>query len=189
MQGRWKTVAILLLLAGVSAWLLNKAGLNRSTDQTIDVQTPDYTMENFTTWSMELDGNPKNRLQATFMAHYPETDATELYSPRLLLYRPDRFPLHVISDKGWATNDNDVLLLEGNVRIWEEDDAGLKVMEIITRDVRVLVDQEYAETDQPATLTRNRLTVTATGVRAWLNENRMEFLNNVHTVITPEKFN
>ncbi len=180
---------VLLVLAGFSAWLLNKMVSGRSTEVDREVQVPDYTMENFTTWNMEEDGNPKNKLQAAYMAHYPDNDATEFHKPYLQLFRQDRAPLHVIAEKGWATNNNDVLLLEGTVRFWEEDADGATTLEIITRDVRVLVDQEYAETDQPATLIHDRTTVRATGVRAWLKENRMELLKNVHTTIAPEDIN
>jgi len=186
MPARWKTVIILLLVATASAWLLNKLTTGESTETTEFKHDPDYYMVNFTTWSMNEDGSPKNILNADYMAHYPDSDTTELINPRLEVFRDNKQPLNIVADKGWVTDNNEVILLTGKVRLWEEDTEGNVRMEIISSDLKILPGQEYAETEQPATLTRGRITVNTTGMRAWMKENRMEFLNNVHTIISSE---
>ena len=178
---------ILLLLALASAWLLNKLTTDKSTASSDFRHDPDNYMENFTTWTMAEDGTPKNILNADYMAHYPDSDTTELTNPRLEVFRKDKFPIKIIADKGWVTDGNEVILLAGNVRLWEEDAAGKSKMEIISSDVKILPDQEYAETEKPVKLTRGNVTVTTTGMRAWMKESRVELLNNVHTTIPPEK--
>jgi lipopolysaccharide export system protein LptC len=188
MPARWKTVIILILLASASAWLLNKLTSGESTAMSQIRHDPDYYMENFTTWTMEEDGNPKNILTADYMAHYPDSDALELVNPRLEVYRKDKLPVRIIADKGWVTDGNEVILLTGNVRLWEEDAAGNKKLEIISTDVRILPDQEYAETDNPARLIRGNIITNATGLRAWMKESRLELLGNVQTIISPEEY-
>lgn len=186
MPARWETVIILLLVATASAWLLNKLTTGESTDTTEFRHDPDYYMENFTTWSMGEDGVPKNILNADYMAHYPDSDTTELTNPRLEVFRDHKQPVNIIADKGWVTDGNEVILLSGKVRLWEEDAEGNIRMEITSTDVKILPELEYAETEKPATLTRGRITVNTTGMRAWMKESRIEFLNNVHTIISPE---
>jgi lipopolysaccharide export system protein LptC len=187
MPARWKTVIILLLLASASAWLLNKLTTDESTVSSEFSHDPDYYMENFTTWTMAEDGKPRNILNADYMAHYPDSDTTELTNPRLEVFRKDKLPINIIADKGWVTDGNEVILLTGNVRLWEEDAEGNTGMEIITSDVKILPDQEYAETEKPAKLIRGKITINTTGMRAWMRESRLELLNNVHTIIPPEK--
>ena len=47
----------------------------------------------------------------------------------------------------------------------------------------ILIDKEYAETDKPATLINKNSITNSTGMRIYLQEQRMEFLNNVQTTI------
>jgi len=187
MYERWKTVITMLLLAVASAWLLHKITSAKAPVAGKPPHQPDYYMENFTTTNMEQDGTLKNRLEAEYMAHYPDDNTTELKKPRLMVPREDSQPVNIIADKGWVTADNKVILLSGNVNLWQNDAGGNKKIEIITSDVRILTDEEYAETDQPATFTGKGTTVRAVGVRAYLKEGRLKLLNNVHATISPEK--
>ena len=67
------------------------------------------------------------------------------------------------------------------------DEFGELKLEVITEDARILVDQSYAETDKPATLIGKRSVVNSIGMRAYLQEERMEFLSNVQTTIAPRQ--
>ncbi len=58
---------------------------------------------------------------------------------------------------------------------------------MIAEDARVLVDQKYAETDKAATLITKRSVTNSIGMRAYLQEQRMEFLSNVQTTIEPRQ--
>ncbi len=148
---------------------------------------PDYYMEHFSTLTMEQDGRPKNRLIAEYMAHYPDDDTIELINPRLEIYKEAKPPMIITSDKGWVTSNNKVILLTGDVDLWQDDDAGLRELEVITSDVRVLLDQDYAETDSHATIKKQNSVVDADGVRAYFKQNRLELLNNVQGKLHPKK--
>lgn len=187
MLERWKIVIVMLLLAAGSAWLLNKitSGKIRATREPL--HQPDYYMENFRTFNLEQDGTLKNRLRAEYMAHYPDDDTTELVRPMLEIPRSDNQSINIIADKGWVTADNEVILLAGNVNLWQNDAAGNKRLEIITSDVRILVNQEYAETDKPSTFIGKDTTVKATGAKAYLKEGRLKLLHNVHATISSAK--
>ena len=182
-SGRWKLALLLIVAAGFSYWVLEKLTGDDLTTINKLAHYPDYYMENFTTLTMNQDGNPKNRLHAVYMAHYPDDDTSELHEPELEIFRQDRQPIIVTADKGWVTSNNEVILLTGNVYLHQNDEFGNLKVELITEDVRVLVDQKYAETDQPATLISGRTVVNSIGMRAYLQEQRLEFLSNVRTTI------
>lgn len=188
MSLRIKVIIMLLALAVISAatynWLSNDPDLlinNRA------AHYPDYYMENFSTLTMEQDGQPKNKLYADYMAHYPDDDTIELTRPRLEIYKPDKPPMIITSDKGWVTSNNKVILLSGDVDLWQDDQDGLRELEINTADVRVLLDQDYAETDKHATIKKQNTVVDADGVRAYFKHNRLELLDNVYGKIEPKK--
>lgn len=189
MTNRWKIAVFLIALVIGSTWLLHRLGDVDDKKDEIIRHDPDYYMENFTTTTMEEDGSLKNRLTADYMAHYPENDTTELNRPQLEVFRKDKQPLMIIADKGWVTSDNEVILLTGAVKIRENGQDGARKMEITTTDVRILTEQEYAETDKPATFTNRQSIITATGVRAFFREERVELLSNVQTTIEPDATN
>lgn len=180
---RRRLAVILAIAAGVSYWVLRSITEEEEVALRDLAQYPDYYMENFTTLTMNLDGLPKNRITAEYMAHYPDDDTTELHQPRMEIFQETKPPINVRSDKGWVTSNNEVILLSGNVYLYQNDDVGNKIVEVIAEDARVLVNEDYAETDNAATVIRRHTVTNSTGMRAYMREQRMEFLNNVHTTI------
>ena len=142
-------------------------------------------MEDFTTLNMKLDGTPKNKIKADYMAHYPENNTTELRKPVMEFYRLNKPPIHVLADKGWVTADNQVILLIGNVEMWEDDEFGNRILQINTSEAKILPDLKYAETEKFTTIISHRSTITGMGMRSHFDESRLEILNNVHTTIAP----
>jgi len=189
MQNRWNIALLLGFLAIGSAWLLNRLTEDKSITSTLLRHDPDYYLENFSTLTMDQDGSPKNKLFAEYMAHYPDDNTTELIKPRLEVYRQGKTPIIAISDKGWVTADNEVILLSGAVKLWQDNINGERELELVTSDVKILTKQEYAETDKAATMQGKRTTASAVGVRAYFKENRIELLNNVHGKILPKQIN
>jgi len=182
---RWKIVIVLSLLAIGSAWLLNRLSETGSTEISILRHDPDTYMHELTTLTMNQDGSPKNKLYADYMAHYPDDNTIELINPKLEIFRPEKPPTTITAEKGWVTEDNEVILLSGETRLIQLNANGIRELEIITSDVRVLMEQEYAETDKPAIIYGKKTTIKSTGMNAYLGENRLELLNNVYTKILP----
>lgn len=165
--------------AGLLKWLSEEPGRSVRADD----RAPDYYMEDFTTLMMKQDGKPKNKLAATYLAHYPYDDSTELIKPSMEIFREDKLPLYITAEKGRLEGDDDTLLLYGIVKLWEYDEAGRPTLEVSTTDVRVSLDDEYAETDQYTTIVTNHATITGTGMRAFLPESRLEVINHEKTTI------
>ena len=183
MSQRLIIVAFLVITALGSAWLLNVVSQQRLSSDKEGYHEPDYYMEDFTTLTMNQDGTPKSSLYAVHMAHYPDNDTSELLQPEMELYRTTRLPLYVSADKGWVTADNEVILLKGNVQLWEDDADGKRILQVNTSEAKVLVDLDYAETDKAATIKTKRTTINGIGLRAYFDDSRLEILKDVHTYI------
>ena len=183
MSQRLIIVVILIVTALGSTWLLNIVSRQKTDATTGELHEPDYYMEDFTTLTMREDGTPKSSLYAVHMAHFPDDDTSELLQPEMEMYRTSRLPLFVRADKGWVTSNNEVILLKGNVQLWEDDENGERILQVDTSKAKVLIDQDYAETDQAATIKTRRTTINGIGLRAYFEDSRLEVLKDVHTYI------
>lgn len=173
----------LFLAAGLTTWLLRYLSAEREGPGAGAYHDPDYYMEDFSTLTMEEDGRPKTRLRAVYMAHYPDNDTIELLRPTMEVYRVGRLPLFISAERGWVTDDNNVVVLRGNVRLWEDDAVGKRVLQVDTTEVKVLLDSEYAETDKPAVIVSKQSTISGTGMRAYFKESRLEVIKHERTTI------
>ena len=148
------------------------------TDRPADA--PDAYMDTFVTVEMDDTGRPKRRLEADRMV-YRADRTVMLTNPYYVLYRTEREPWHVRSERGQVSPGGNVVLLTGGVDIWRNDGDGARNLDIRTEDLRVLPESEYGETAGPATITMPASTSTGVGMRAWLDETRIELLSEVRT--------
>ena len=76
-------------------------------------------------------------------------------------------------------------MLLGEVNIWRNTPEGKRELHIETEDLKVLPREEYAETELPVSISTPESLTLAKGMRAYLDESRMELLSNVRTKIEP----
>ncbi|HTT07503.1 MAG TPA: LPS export ABC transporter periplasmic protein LptC [Gammaproteobacteria bacterium] len=169
----------LLVAVLLTGWWLYDLDREAMRAKALKTHEPDYFMENFVRTQLDTAGQKKHRLQAKMMLHYPDDGSTELVQPLLEVYNADGPPWHVKSERGWISAKHDLVLLRGEVQIWRETAGGARDFEVLTRDVRVLPDDRYAETAQPAIIRSPSAEYHAVGMRAWLDENRLELLKQV----------
>ncbi len=160
---------LLLLLTGGSWWLAQRS--EREVPFQPEPHSPDYYLENFTAITTGTDGRPQKQLTAERMMHYPDDDSTELTQPRMTLYDAERRPpWRIRSEQGWVSGDRQLLLLQGQVNI-DRDAAPPEVrpLHLVTRDLRVQPENNYAETDQDVYASSDRSWVKARGMQVWFS--------------------
>lgn len=183
--GTWLPTAMLAILAVASTVWLAKLGNVDEKTKRFTGHAPDLTMEEFEVTTMGEDGTPLRRLSAAYMAHFTDTETKELKHPHLVVYREESEPWHVASERGWVSAENDVLMLLGKVDIWRNSTDGMREVHIETEDLRVLPNDEYAETTLPVRFSTRGSLTTGTGMRAFLGESRVQLVSKVKTVINP----
>ncbi len=184
---RHGAMLIMVALTLASYWVLKQLQPDLFATHRSQRHVPDFYMENFVTTTMDETGVPKRRVEAEYMAHYPDTDTHEFQRPDMLIYQPNRGPWHVRSERGWLSASGDVMLLLGKVHIWRNSTGDQKALDVKTEDLRVLPDREYGETDKAVVITTATSRTTGTGMRANLAENRLEILNDVRTHYEPKR--
>jgi lipopolysaccharide export system protein LptC len=145
--------------------------------------TPDYYIIDMVRHTMDRNGDLQNVLMADEVYHYPDDNSTELTRPRMEIYNEEQNPWEVVAERGTLKANTDLVVLHGRVEIWRLDDAGQREFEIITSELRVFPNVEYAETDNAATI-RSFNSVTKTkGFRANFGHHRLELRERVRSHI------
>jgi lipopolysaccharide export system protein LptC len=172
-----------LLLSAATFWLWHV--LTREAPNLPDARrhTPDYYIIDMVRHTMDRNGDLQNVLMADEVYHYPDDNSTELTRPRMEIYNEEQNPWEVVAERGTLKANTDLVVLHGRVEIWRLDDAGQREFEIITSELRVFPNVEYAETDNAATI-RSFNSVTKTkGFRANFGHHRLELRERVRSHI------
>lgn len=179
----WLQGFALAVLALASAWLLSLLDKDEEFDSEAERHDPDFYMHHFTAVSMDKSGRPARQIAAEKMVHFPDTDTNELTEPRILIHGDDngRGDWHIVAENGWISSDNSVVLLQGPVELWQEDANKEHVIDIITRDMRILLKDDYVETDKPARISTGSGQIESDGFRAYIDERRIQLLSRVKT--------
>ncbi len=178
---RWVVLVVLLIGAVLTGWVLERFDDDKRVVRKARDHDPDYYMQNFVRTAMDAEGWVKDRLSADFMVHYPDDDTSELVQPRLEIYNESDDPWHVVAERAWVGPGNDVVLLYGEVEIWRPGADGGRRLEVLTRDLRVLMREDYAETDNPTIIRSPTMVVNSIGMRANFGRNRIELVDQVRS--------
>ncbi|MEM7404882.1 MAG: LPS export ABC transporter periplasmic protein LptC [Pseudomonadota bacterium] len=181
---RWLPTLTLLVLAAATAIALRQFDEATKPEGRPRVDTPDFFMEEFVTTFMGPDGSPDRTLKARELVHFPSTNTKELEEPYLIMYQTDAPAWHVRSERGWISAAGDVVILLGAVHVWRIGDSGERLIDIHTRDLRILPATDYGETDKPVTIRTADQRSVGVGMRAFLTESRLELLAQVRTHVT-----
>lgn len=181
----------LLLLAGIRTWQLAEQPATQGASPTLLEQRSgprvDYYARNFQVVSTDAQGKPIRRLWAEQMRHYRDDNTTELDQPDFRVFAEDRPPIRINSENGWISADGEMVLLSGPTVLLREGSDTLAPLRIVTSNVRIQPNQDYAETDEKATVTSGASIVHTTGMQAWLRApSRYKFLSEVRGHYVPD---
>ena len=178
---RWLPTAILLVAAAGTSILVRQLEETATPSATTRTDSPDFFMENFVTTFMGPDGQPDRTLKARQLVHFPSTNSKELEQPYLVMFQTGAPAWHVRSERGWISATGDVVILLGAVHAWRTTETGERIIDIHTRDLRILPATDYGETDQAVTIATADQRSVGMGMRAFLSESRLELMAQVKT--------
>lgn len=149
-----------------------------------DFAVPDYTLKQFNLLSLNQDGTIQRQLQALDMVHFDRADA-QFVRPYLVGYEAGLPVLYAHSEYGSASSDGKLIRMLGQAWLWRYNAEGQRILELVSRDVTLVPDQEYAETAAYAELRTPGVETTGVGLRAFLQTNYLEFLSQVKSLYEP----
>jgi lipopolysaccharide export system protein LptC len=109
---------------------------------------------------------------------YPES-GTELTEPYLVFYIDAQPAWYVRAQSGQVSEDRQTVWLLGETRLWRYNALNEWELQVVTRDVMLKPEDQYAQTDAPALITAPGGFMQGVGLRAYLPERRLELLAQV----------
>ena len=163
-------LSIPLFLMAATSWWLMKFYQSTQPGLTNERHDPDYFMENFTAIAMNEQGFPRHRLQGESMLHFMDDDTTEVSTPNIIIYdahNARKPPWYIQSERGRMSSDGKLIWLLGHVEIHRAAAQSTRPVSIITRNLRVQPQNNYAETDAQAIIESGNLVQIGIGMQAF----------------------
>ncbi|BAO43382.1 LPS export ABC transporter periplasmic protein LptC [Thiolapillus brandeum] len=161
---------LLLLLLGVLGftwWASRPEPSAISTTQTPGKDVQDYSLNGLALRQFDIQGQLSHRLLAEDMQHYRGSGLTRIQTPEYILYEQGSPVWTVNAARGELSSDQTLLKLFGKTTLEREADDMHPAMRLETADLRIYPHKEYAETDEPVTVTSEQNWIKSTGMQAW----------------------
>lgn len=169
---------VLLSLLALTWWALDTDRPSESGGPLATEQVIDYFVEELELTTFSAAGDPLRHLQAEKLLHHENSGETLLSRPRFTLFQDGAALWHVDSEAGTLAEDQSRLMLEGEVKIRRLPSPERAPLDLVTRNLLVKPEQEYAETAEAVTITSDGNWIEAVGMQAWLRPpGRIKFLS------------
>jgi lipopolysaccharide export system protein LptC len=183
----WLPLLPLLLLLGATYWLnlqVQPAVYGSKKNLRHD---PDYIIDNFTATTLDEHGKIRFVMSAKKMLHYPDDDSTHMDVLNLTSLTAEYPPVRMSAQSGEISSKGDEIFLHDNVTIVRPAYANRSEMTFNTNYLRVLPNQDIANTDQPVSMVDARTALGAVGMELDNKTHTLKFLSQVKTVYVPAK--
>ncbi len=157
----WTPVAVVLLLAMVSAWLWRVVENNPLPDSRQLNHDPDLIMERFAARQLGDTGQIHYTLSAQKMIHYPDDDTSHFNEVVFTSLEPDAPAVTVRSEQAVRSGKEDEVVFTGNVVVTRDPTQDQPLTVVRTSTLRVFPQRGIGETDQPVIITYGKNTLTA----------------------------
>ncbi|OGT17813.1 MAG: LPS export ABC transporter periplasmic protein LptC [Gallionellales bacterium RIFOXYB12_FULL_54_9] len=146
---------------------------------------PDVIMGNFSSTKMDQSGVPGLLLSARQLRHYPDHDTTELDLPYLTMLSDEHPAVHMRGNRGNISSRGDEVVFQENVSVLREADNRQAAMTLNTHYLRVLPEQEWANTDKAVTIKNASTTISAVGLEMDNKVQTLKLLSHVRSESLP----
>ncbi len=184
---RYISMVVVLVLALLSWWFQRQESAT-GVEQPRDSHVVDYSMRDFEVMAMDEQGRPRHRLRAVSMQHYMDDGSSTLEQPELLLYQPAGQPVgqpggpqaverwQLRAEQAHIESNGAEALLKGAVQVQHIDEKEKVMQALHTRDLRVYVDQQRAESGAAVEIRERHGVTRAQGLKIDIKAGQIELL-------------
>lgn len=138
---------------------------------------PDYFMRHFKAELHGDNGRLSHRLEADYLAHFAEDGHSLLEYPRIVILDNRGQPKWRLSAKrGTIERGSQQIDLAGDVMLVREQASPVR---LTTESLRLQPEQQFAETRSRLTVTDGQSTLTAKGMKMYMDKGRLILLADV----------
>lgn len=186
-------LGVLLLLAMLTFWLARNIVIEGWSEPRAPSRDPDYIVERFTLTSLSETGAPRYVLSSDKMVHLPGDDSSLLTRPVLRQAQTGQPEIRIRADRGVITSGGEIAHLYDNVEVLRAGEAatarreGSSEMRVTTSYLRVLPDQDRADTAAPVRIEQSGSTLLGTGMELDNRYRRFRLLSAVNVTYRKEE--
>ena len=174
-------IVTLLVTAAVVSWFLSRAGTVVPPASELRGTAPlGYYLRNAVLLGTDDEGNIFYRVLAERVVEADESESLELSHVRVEYRDSADVRWQASAEQAQASRDTSILDLFGNVRLANDGAEGDTATVIETDRLRFDPDSFLATTDRPVTVSIGRGHIGATGMKAFLKDDRLELESQVH---------
>lgn len=168
-----------LLLCGLawSLWLYTHS-LTPHIQKNTGQEQPDFYLMQLRSKRFNTKGNLIQQLEADQAIHYSTNDKTQFINPQIILFKAQQQPWTITAKFALSTNAFQQITFWDHVRIQQPQSANNPASTILTQRLTYKPPLRYAETDRPITLRQPHMEIKSVGMRAYLDEGRVELLSH-----------
>jgi len=145
---------------------------------------PDAFVTNGRYRTFREDGQLSSVLTSPQAVHYPHDNSGHLQNPQIQLFPRDGQPWHAESEEGLLDFNSDIATLRKNVRLQSLGDSP-QASTLETEKLTLNNRTRFITTDQPVKITSQQGEVTAIGMDAYVDEERMILKSHVKGLYAP----
>lgn len=148
-----------------------------------------YVLDDAHVWSYGDTGRLAFRMQSPHIERRDGDESLYINSPvfDLAARKPDVPDWHGQSLYGWVNRPGTLIKLQGPVTMHRPAYAGNAAADIVTSDVEVWPKENRMATAAPAQMTQGDLKLGGVGMRASLNDNHLELLDDSYGTYPPRR--
>jgi len=182
-------LAMLALLAGLSYSLLRWVESGLREPELAKSQDPVMIIERFQAVRLNSAGLREYVIKAPQLAQLPNQLGVRIAWPVLDWYQPDgqTREWRLQAEQGWVAEDHQTVRLEGAVTMTRLAASGKPPMTVTTRDMLIRPGERSVESAAPTRAITPGGELRSVGVRAWLDQERLELLSKVRGTYEPPK--
>ncbi|NVK44120.1 MAG: LPS export ABC transporter periplasmic protein LptC [Oceanospirillaceae bacterium] len=144
-----------------------------------DVTNTDFYLRDARIQQFDGNGRLHQELRSPELEHYPEPGLLQAGTPKIEIFREEGGGrVRIEAAQGMLLDSNERVDLSGDVRLYDEPEGG-EPLKLETTTLTLLPDQQIAETDAAVRILGQRGETRAQGMKAYLEERKVELLSEV----------
>jgi lipopolysaccharide export system protein LptC len=174
-------ITILLMAAVAATWYFGRGGTTATRPTEAAASPPlGYYLKGAALLGTNDEGRIFLRIEAESVTENGERAALDLDSVRVEYHDDEDVSWQVSAARASATQDRGYLDLSGDVRLTSRAQAGVRTTVVETERLRLQPDAYLASTSEQVAVSIGDHRLAATGLKAYLKDDRLELESQVH---------
>lgn len=181
--GQLVSIALMSVIAAAS-WLVSEfVAKNWSTEISEVDQGPTSIVIAAVISRAGPGGDAEQSISASRIEHFAD-GRSALTDPSLSQHKRDFAAVRATAERGKVSADQKSIDLSGSVRLYREEFKGSAATTVLTEELKYLVDDELARTDQPVRVLRGKYELNGMGMIANQKTGQLEVLSNSRMTVS-----